>query len=126
MKVATFRHGTGDAVAVGGMAVGGGCVGTGVAAGPGVAVGTAVGDLVGTGVAVTTITQGVAVGAFGAQAAAVMTNATRSKAIPMYRSCRYMAFHLLIIFDSSKTRYLTTTVTSKVFAGGTFCSNGRW
>jgi hypothetical protein len=82
----------------GGVGVSGGsvgprvAVGTNVLVGTGVPVGAAVGILVSAGVAVTTMIQGVVVGPGEAQAAAVMTNATRNKAILTGNNRGYMAF----------------------------------
>jgi hypothetical protein len=66
-------------------------VGTGIPVGTGVPVGTVVGVLGGAGVVVTTIIQGVVVGPGEAQAAAVMTNVTRNKAILTGNNRWYMA-----------------------------------
>lgn len=82
----------------GGVGVSGGRVATGVAVGAnvlvgsGVPVGTTVGILVGAGVAVTTITQGVAVGLGETQAAAVMTKAISNKTIRTGSNRGYMTF----------------------------------
>jgi len=79
----------------GGRVAPGVAVGTSVLVGSGVPGGTAVGILVGAGVAVTTITQGVAVGPGETQAAAVMTKAIRNKTILTGSNRGYMTFPLL-------------------------------